>query len=57
MVAALLVFGTGCGGFNSTSTWSPLMLFFPGLVQTTPVTPQPPGPGQTDTNLTVAQLD
>jgi hypothetical protein len=57
MVAALLLIGTGCGGFSATPSFSPLMLLFPGFVQTRPDPPQPPGPDQTDTNLTVAQLN
>jgi hypothetical protein len=57
MVAALLVFGTGCGGFYASPTFSPLMLLFPGFVQNKPDSPQLPGPGQADTNLTLAQVD
>ena len=57
MVAALLVIGTGCGGFYATPTFSPLMFLLPGFAQTKPDLPQPPGPDQTDTNLTLAQVD
>ena len=31
MAAALLVIGNGCGGFNATPAFSPLMFFLPGL--------------------------
>ena len=47
MVAALLVIGTGCGGFAASSTVSPLMFLLPGLAQTKPALPQPPAPVQT----------
>jgi hypothetical protein len=57
MVAALLVIGAGCGGFSAASSVSPLMFLLPGLARTKPGLPQPPAPGQTATNLTVAQAD
>jgi hypothetical protein len=57
LVAALLVIGTGCGGLAASSSVSPLMFLLPGLAQTKPVSPQPPGPGQTETNQIVALAD
>jgi hypothetical protein len=57
MVAALLVIGTGCGGFAGSSTVSPLMFLLPGLARTKPALPQPPAPVQTATNPIVALAD
>lgn len=54
MVFALAVVGTGCGGFRATPSFSPLMFFLPGLAQNKPALPEPPAPGQTATNQTVA---
>jgi hypothetical protein len=53
--SAVLVIGAGCGGFYATPSVSPLMFLLPGLAQTKPALPQPPGPGRTQTNQTVAQ--
>jgi hypothetical protein len=55
LASALLVIGSGCGGFYAAPSFSPLMFLLPGMVQAKPASPQPPGPGQTETNLTVAQ--
>jgi hypothetical protein len=55
MVSALLVIGTGCGSMYAAPSFSPLMFFLPGLIQTKPALPQPPGPGQTETNQIVAK--
>jgi len=55
MISAVLVIGTGCGGFSGSQTVSPLMFLLPGLAQTKPGLPPPPVPSQTQTNQTVAQ--
>jgi hypothetical protein len=55
MMSAVLVMGTGCGGFYAAPAVSPLMFLLPGLAQTKPGFPSPPVPGQTQTNQTVAQ--
>jgi len=55
MISAVLVIGTGCGGFYAAPAVSPLMFLLPGLAQTKPGLPPPPVPGQTQTNQTVAQ--
>jgi hypothetical protein len=57
LVSALLVLGTGCGGFTAASSVSPLMFLLPGLAQTKPAWPQPPVPGQTETGQIVALAD
>ena len=38
--AVVLGLGTGCGGLNTTQTFSPLMFFLPGLVEAKPASPQ-----------------
>jgi len=40
LAAAVLGLGTGCSGINTTQSFSPLMFFLPGLVETRPVSPQ-----------------
>jgi len=55
MLAAVLMLGTGCGGFYAAPTVSPLMFLLPGLAQTQPGLSTPPAAGQTQTNQTVAQ--
>ena len=57
MVSALLALGTGCGGFSAAPSVSPLMFLLPGFAQTKPALRQPPVPGQTETNQTVALAD
>jgi hypothetical protein len=40
-VAAVIVgMGTGCSGIATTQSFSPLMFFLPGLVESKPVPPQ-----------------
>jgi hypothetical protein len=48
---------SGCGGFSAAPTVSPLMFLLPGLAQAKPAPLQPPAPGQTQTNQTLAQAD
>ncbi|MGP8201626.1 MAG: hypothetical protein ACLQU4_19220 [Limisphaerales bacterium] len=38
--AVVLGLGTGCAGIATTQSFSPLMFFLPGLVETKPGTPQ-----------------
>ena len=40
LAAAVLGLGTGCSGINTTQSFSPLMFFLPGLVETRPASPQ-----------------
>ncbi|HXR05866.1 MAG TPA: hypothetical protein VN765_00965 [Candidatus Acidoferrum sp.] len=55
MLVAVLMLGTGCGGFYAAPTVSPLMFLLPGLAQTQPGLPISSAAGQTQTNQTVAQ--
>ncbi len=54
MLAAVLMLGTGCGGFYAAPTFSPLMFLLPGLAQTKPDLPASPQAAPTQTNQTVA---
>ena len=40
LAAVVLGLGTGCSGIATTQSFSPLMFFLPGLVETRPVSPQ-----------------
>jgi hypothetical protein len=40
LAAVVLGFATGCSGIATTQTFSPLMFFLPGLVETRPASPQ-----------------
>jgi len=40
LVALVLCLGTGCAGIATTQSFSPLMFFLPGLVETKPGSPQ-----------------
>jgi hypothetical protein len=42
VAAALLVIGNGCGGFNATPAFSPLMFFLPGLADNKHPAPHAP---------------
>jgi hypothetical protein len=55
VVSALPLCGTGCSSISAAPSFSPLMFFLPGLVQTKPPLLQPPVPGQTATNWIMAQ--
>ncbi|MGD1086622.1 MAG: hypothetical protein ABSA47_17940 [Verrucomicrobiota bacterium] len=55
LVSALLLLGTGCGGFYANPSVNPLMFFLPGFGQAKPAPDPSPAPGQTTTNWTVAQ--
>jgi hypothetical protein len=55
MLAALLLIGTGCGGFYAAPSVSPLMFLLPGLAQAKPAPPQSPAPAPAQTNQIVAQ--
>jgi hypothetical protein len=52
MAAVVLVIGNGCGGFNATPAFNPLMLFLPGLADNkqTPRHPPLPQPTQMASN-------
>jgi hypothetical protein len=55
MAAALLVIGTGCGGFNATPAFNPLMLFLPGIADNKQKPAQPPEkPAQVASNRELA---
>ncbi|MGA3178769.1 MAG: hypothetical protein ABSF38_00345 [Verrucomicrobiota bacterium] len=56
MFFALLLIGTGCGGFYAAPSVSPLM-FLPAFAQSKPAPQQASGPGQTAANWTPAQAD
>jgi hypothetical protein len=58
MAAVVLVVGAGCGGFNATPAFSPLMFFFPGLADAR-LTPRqtPPQPTPVGSNGDLAQLN
>jgi len=54
MSAVVLAVGNGCGGFNATPAFSPLMFFLPGLAdakQTPRQTPPEPAPLGSDGDL------
>ncbi len=40
LAAVVLGLATGCSGIATTQSFSPLMFFLPGLVETRPVSPQ-----------------
>ena len=40
LAAVVLGLGTGCSGIATTQSFSPLMFFLPGLVETKPASPQ-----------------
>jgi hypothetical protein len=57
LLAALLVTGAGCGGFNGSHSVSPASFFLPGLLKADPPPPPPeiPAPQLELTNM-VAQV-
>jgi len=58
MVGIVLFLGTGCGGFNATPAFSPLMFFMPGLADTSqPTHGVPPQTAQVMTNAVLAKLN
>jgi hypothetical protein len=55
MLAVVLFVCTGCGGFNATPAFSPLMFFLPGLASSKkPPGQNPPQPTQVSTNWDLA---
>ena len=63
LAAVVLALGTGCSGINTTQSFSPLMFFFPGLVETRPASPrivpllQTASPAQVAFNRDLATVD
>jgi hypothetical protein len=58
MVGVVLFLGTGCGGFNATPAFSPLMFFMPGLANTSqPTHVAPLQTVQVMTNGALAKLN
>jgi hypothetical protein len=58
MVGVVLFLSTGCGGFNATPAFSPLMFFMPGLANTSqPTHVVPPQTATGMTNGVLAKLN
>jgi hypothetical protein len=58
MAAVVLVIGNGCGGFNATPAFNPLMLFLPGLASTKQAPRQTlPQPTRVASNGELAQIN